>query len=45
MNAPIFRVYALDPAALRGLLVYFTSKWAVFDADALQAAHAEPPTR
>jgi peptidoglycan glycosyltransferase len=36
MNAPIYRIYVLI-LLLFGLLVYFTSKWAVFDADALQA--------
>ena len=32
MNAPITRVYGLV-LVLFALLVYFTSKWAVFDAD------------
>jgi peptidoglycan glycosyltransferase len=35
MNAPITRVYGLV-LVLFALLVYFTSKWAVFDADELQ---------
>jgi penicillin-binding protein A len=35
MNAPIVRVYVLV-LALFALLVYFTSKWAVFDADELE---------
>ncbi len=35
MNAPIIRVYGLV-LVLFALLVYFTSKWAVFDADALK---------
>ena len=35
MNRQIIRVYVLV-LLLFGLLVYFTSKWAVFDADALQ---------
>ena len=35
MNAPIVRLYVLV-LLLFGLLVYFTSKWAVFDADALE---------
>ena len=35
MNAPIVRIYALI-LLLLGSLVYFTSKWAVFDADALE---------
>jgi penicillin-binding protein A len=36
VNTPIVRVYAVL-LLLFGLLVYFTSKWAVFDADELQA--------
>jgi peptidoglycan glycosyltransferase len=35
LNTPIFRLYVLI-LLLFGLLVYFTSKWAVFDADALK---------
>ena len=35
MNAPIMRIYVLI-LVLFGLLVYFTSKWAVFDANALK---------
>ena len=35
MNTPIIRVYGLV-LVLFALLVYFTSKWAVFDADALK---------
>jgi penicillin-binding protein A len=35
VNAPIVRIYALV-LLLFGSLVYFTSKWAVFDADALE---------
>lgn len=35
MNAPIVRIYALV-LLLFGTLVYFTSKWAVFDADELE---------
>ena len=35
MNTPIIRVYGLV-LVLFALLVYFTSKWAVFDADALR---------
>jgi len=35
VNTPIIRVYALV-LVLFALLVYFTSKWAVFDADALK---------
>jgi penicillin-binding protein A len=35
MNLPIVRIYALL-LLLFGVLVYFTSKWAVFDADALE---------
>jgi penicillin-binding protein A len=36
MNAPIFRIYVLI-LLLFGVLVFFTSKWTVFDADSLQA--------
>ena len=36
MNAPIVRVFAVL-LALFATLVYFTSKWAVFDADSLEA--------
>ena len=36
MNTPIRRIYVLI-LLLFGLLVYFTSKWAVFDSDELQA--------
>jgi peptidoglycan glycosyltransferase len=35
MNAPILRIYVLI-LLLFGLLVYFTSKWTVFDANALK---------
>lgn len=35
MNAPIFRIYVLI-LLLFGLLVYFTSKWTVFDAQSLE---------
>jgi penicillin-binding protein A len=35
MNAPIVRIYALV-LLLFGTLVYFTSKWAVFDAEELE---------
>ena len=35
MNAPVVRLYALV-LLLFGLLVYFTSKWAVFDAESLE---------
>ncbi len=35
MNVPIVRIYALALLLLASL-VYFTSKWAVFDADALE---------
>ncbi|MFL5870257.1 MAG: peptidoglycan D,D-transpeptidase FtsI family protein [Solirubrobacterales bacterium] len=36
MNSPIRRIFVLI-LVLFGLLVYFTSKWAVFDSDELQA--------
>src|SRR4051795_4221694 len=39
MNAPIFRIYVLI-LVLFGLLVYFTSKWTVFDADSLAQQNA-----
>jgi peptidoglycan glycosyltransferase len=35
MNAPIFRIYVLI-LLLFGLLVFFTSKWTVFDAESLE---------
>ena len=35
MNQPIVRIYVLV-LLLFAALVYFTSKWAVFDADELQ---------
>jgi penicillin-binding protein A len=39
MNAPIVRIYVFV-LLLFALLVYFTSKWAVFDADELEAKTA-----
>jgi penicillin-binding protein A len=39
VNAPIVRVFAIL-LLLLGTLVYFTSKWAVFDADALEENNA-----
>ena len=39
MNTPIVRVFAIL-LLLLGTLVYFTSKWAVFDADALEENNA-----
>ena len=39
MNTPIIRIYALL-LLLLATLVYFTSKWAVFDADELEAERA-----
>ncbi len=39
MNTPIIRIYALL-LVLLATLVYFTSKWAVFDADELEAERA-----
>ena len=39
MNVPIIRIYVLV-LALFATLVYFTSKWAVFDADELEAERA-----
>jgi penicillin-binding protein A len=39
LNTPIIRIYALL-LVLLATLVYFTSKWAVFDADELEAERA-----